>query len=183
MPTILPCPSCQRQLSLPDEAAGKLVRCPQCGNTFTAPGGSIQAAPSMAPPPVPTPDTREDDDYDDREPPRRRRRYDDDYDDYGIVRRHGEPHRGPAILAIAIIGLVSLATGACFFLGIILGPIAWIMGSSDLTAMAAGRMDRSGEGITQAGWIIGIIVTILSMLAFALVCLWFAFVLPALAKR
>ena len=41
------------------------------------------------------------------------------------------------------------------------GPFAWIMGSSDMAAMRAGRMDRSGEGLTQGGMICGIIGTVL----------------------
>jgi hypothetical protein len=71
-------------------------------------------------------------------------------------RTYGEPHRGGVIIALA---LVSWVTG-CFFLGI----AAWIMGASDLKQMRAGTMDRSGEGLTQAGMIIGAIHTVLGIL-------------------
>ena len=58
------------------------------------------------------------------------------------------PHRGGAVLALGIIGLV-----VCFICGI----IAIVMGSSDLKAMKAGEMDPAGEGQTRAGLICGII--------------------------
>ena len=64
-----------------------------------------------------------------------------------------QPHRGTTVL---VLGIVSL-----FVCGIILGPIAWVMGNADLKAMAEGRMDRSGEGNTKAGKICGMIATIL----------------------
>ena len=63
------------------------------------------------------------------------------------------PHRGPAVLTLGIIGIF------CCICGI----IAWAMGSADLKEMSAGRMDRSGEGITRAGYICGIIGTILGI--------------------
>ena len=72
------------------------------------------------------------------------------------------PHRGTVILVLGILGIV-----CCFICGI----IAWVMGNNDLRAMAAGRMDPSGQGTTQAGkicgmigvilWIVGIVIQIL----------------------
>jgi hypothetical protein len=74
------------------------------------------------------------------------------------------PHRGTLILVLGILGIV-----CCFICGI----IAWVMGSGDLREMAAGRMDPSGQGITQAGkicgmvgvilWIIGLVIQVLFM--------------------
>ena len=58
------------------------------------------------------------------------------------------PHRGVLILVFGILGLV-----CCMIFGI----VAWVMGSSDLREMDAGRMDPSGRGLTQAGKICGII--------------------------
>ncbi len=63
------------------------------------------------------------------------------------------PHRGGAILALGILGLV-----VCFICGI----IAWVMGNTDLREMGAGRMDPSGRGLTNAGRICGIVSVILS---------------------
>jgi len=71
-----------------------------------------------------------------------------------------KPHRGGMILAFSIIGL------ACCC--VIFSILAWVMGSGDLKEMAAGRMDRSGEGMTKAGKIIGMIVTILQIVGFVI---------------
>jgi hypothetical protein len=46
----LNCPSCKQRLSIPDQYAGQLMKCPMCSNTFTAP--PLQSAP---PPPAPPP--------------------------------------------------------------------------------------------------------------------------------
>ena len=56
------------------------------------------------------------------------------------------------ILVFGILGIV-----CC----IVFGILAWTMGAADLRAMQAGEMDRSGEGLTRAGMICGIIGTIL----------------------
>jgi hypothetical protein len=64
-------------------------------------------------------------------------------------------HRGVMLLIFGILGLV-----CCFIFGI----LAWVMGSSDLKAMAAGQMDPTGEGLTKAGKILGIIGCVLSLL-------------------
>ena len=56
------------------------------------------------------------------------------------------------ILIFGILGFL-----VCGFFGI----AAWIMGNNDLKEMAAGTMDPSGRGTTQAGKICGMIATIL----------------------
>lgn len=48
-----------------------------------------------------------------------------------------------------------------FLVPLVLGPIAWIMGNSDLAAMAAGRMDPEGESETRMGRNCGMIATII----------------------
>ncbi len=67
-----------------------------------------------------------------------------------------KPHRGGAILALGIIGIV-----VCFITGI----IAWVMGSGDLKEMDAGIRDKSGYSLTKAGMICGIISVILAILS------------------
>jgi hypothetical protein len=52
------CPSCQKDLTVPDEYAGQLMKCPLCQNTFQAPALPPPVAPS-APPPDPVPNTVE----------------------------------------------------------------------------------------------------------------------------
>ena len=76
-----------------------------------------------------------------------------------------KPHRGGAVLALGILGLV---------ICVICGIIAWVMGGNDLKEMAAGRMDRSGEGLTKAGKICGMISVILACVGLAISLLWWA---------
>ena len=47
------CPNCQKMLTVPEQFAGQLMKCPLCAGTFTVPG--LPAAPTApAPPPAPT---------------------------------------------------------------------------------------------------------------------------------
>ena len=62
---------------------------------------------------------------------------------------------------ILAMGLIALLTG----LGFIFGPIAWIMGNSDLRDIRDGRMDPEGEGLVQTGRILGMVATILSIVS------------------
>jgi hypothetical protein len=51
------CPSCQRRLTIPDQYAGQMMKCPLCGHSFTAPALAPVPEPATAPPPpMPTPD-------------------------------------------------------------------------------------------------------------------------------
>ncbi len=81
------------------------------------------------------------------------------------------PHRGTAILVLGIVGLVVGLFGSfccCIFgiVGCICGIIAWVMANKDLKEMAAGTMDPTGRGTTQAGKICGIISVILGIVVF-----------------
>jgi hypothetical protein len=49
------CPNCQKMLTVPEEFAGQLMKCPLCNGTFTVPG-LPGAAPPPPPPPQPEPD-------------------------------------------------------------------------------------------------------------------------------
>jgi hypothetical protein len=66
------------------------------------------------------------------------------------------PHRAGLILVLGILGFVINCPVFCF--------MAWVMGSSDLREMRAGRMDRSGEGLTQVGQVLGMILSLLWIL-------------------
>lgn len=66
-----------------------------------------------------------------------------------------KPARGGAVLTLGILGIV-----ICFILGI----IAWVMGAGDLREMKEGKRDRSGEQLTKAGMICGIVGTALGIL-------------------
>ena len=183
MPEVTSCPSCARQLRVPDSLLGKAVKCPSCGTTFTA-GGSVPAPtyqeppPSSAPPPQdaeyeePPPDDQE---YEERPRRSRRRR--------SRRSRGGDPHRGGLILALGIISLAVMFTGACAFLTLPLGLPAWLMGNHDLKRMEAGYMDNEGEGATQAGRICGIIGTIIGALVYLGGCAYFLMVFVLIAGQ
>lgn len=84
----------------------------------------------------------------------------------------GQPHRGGTILTLGILALVF--TFVCGF-GWILGIIAWVMANKDLQLMASGLMDRSGEGNTVAGRIMGIISVVIGAIGAVLGILWLVF--------
>lgn len=161
MPELTTCPSCSKQLRVPDELIGKGVKCPTCGATFTAqPTGSAAPPPlPSVPPPPPVPEVPEPmgrpaqsrqvpmggqplDDYGE-EAPRRR------------PRPNYAPHRGVLVLVLGILSIVL----QCFPLGI----VAWVLGNGDLKKIRAREMDPEGEGLTKAGWICGIIGTFLGV--------------------
>ena len=77
-----------------------------------------------------------------------------------------KPHRGSLILVLGILSLV--------LCGIFTAIPAWIMGNSDLKAMAAGTMDPSGRSLTNAGKICGMISTILTILGLVVVVILMA---------
>lgn len=83
----------------------------------------------------------------------------DDYDDAPGAGRV-EPHRGTLILVLGILGIV-----VCGFIGI----AAWLMGKSDLEKMKRGHMDREGEGLTRAGYILGLVAVILMAVSLVIV--------------
>jgi predicted Zn finger-like uncharacterized protein len=49
MPNTIHCPSCNRELRVPDELLGKKVKCPACSQTFTATVAGPEAAPPRNP--------------------------------------------------------------------------------------------------------------------------------------
>src|SRR5262245_2341924 len=165
MPEIVQCPQCNRKLRVPDDLLGKKVKCPTCGTMFV---GEVTGGPPPppaeeppAPPPRVTPKPAE------KRSGRRPAPVADDGDNPLAPpdgpRRDATPHRGTLIL---ILGILSIVTG----LGIILGPIAWIMGSTDLKEIRAGRMDREGEGQTNGGMICGIVGTVMGLLTLCGCC-------------
>jgi predicted Zn finger-like uncharacterized protein len=144
MAHLVDCPECAQKLKVPDEFLGTLVKCPKCGQTFRAEEELI-AGPAVPPkeagaPAAGRPEEEGQEPEAAASPPR-------------IRRAHQEPHRGVLIL---VLGILSIVTG----LGLIFGPCAWALGSSDLWSMRMGRMDREGEGLTRAGYICGIIGTV-----------------------
>lgn len=169
MPSIFECPSCGKKLKIPDDLLGKTVRCSDCAGTFLA-EKPRPAAPLL--PPLPRDDSQ----------PRPSRRPSQ------LTPEGMMPHRGGLVLAFGIIALVTsllsgggimfggasagftggfgliLAGGGIVFniVGLVLGILSWIWGTRDLALMKAGVMVSSGHGMTLAGYICGIIGTILN---------------------
>lgn len=190
------CPGCSRTLRVGDEHAGKPARCPMCHEIYTVPGEPLAAAASAAgeSPATWRMRTPEGHVYGpvgqqelDRWVAEGRVAHDcelmSDLDAQWRaadvyypalapvsvsstpraavnVPRYLAPHRGGLVLAL---GIISWAVGCPIF-----GICAWVMGSADLREMRAGRMDPSGQGLTQAGQIIGMIHALLTILAIVL---------------
>jgi hypothetical protein len=186
MSEIISCPSCQKKVQVPEALGGQDVQCPTCGATFVAhlPGTSAPAPSSGGAherwETTERPASWKDEEAGRRPPP---------YDDRGDYRRpaHGEygrsddyrrrdlmPHRGAMILTLGIVGIL---------LCNIVAPFAWVMGNADIAEIRNGRMDPDGEGLTQAGRILGMIGTALMVLSFCLVGLWFLLIITATAGR
>lgn len=167
MAQLVACPECTKHLQVPDELMGKKVQCPECRHTFTAtaPGDEgvtsskrssagewEKKSSSNVPSKRRRDDDDDDDDFDDDRSRRSRRR--------SSRRGNYTPHRGGMILAF---GLIALIGGMVAGVPVVFGIIAWIMGNADLEEMRQGRMDPEGEGMTQAGRIMGMIATIITI--------------------
>lgn len=157
------CGQCQSILRVPKEHAGKLARCPQCDFIDTIPlatnignepplnrepNGQRPGDQSTAYPSTTTPTPRSSKPYDSpnasqKEAPRL------------------APHRGSIIL---VLGILSVVSNCCLIPGI----FAWSMGSTDLSKIAAGKMDPNGEQLTRIGMILGIIATCIAFAGFLL---------------
>jgi hypothetical protein len=173
------CPECRRQLRIPESLTGQALKCPACGHTFSAEQETDEPAPRAIERPEPVTEEhnyrksrqrdedlpepaeerrvrrgRDDDDFDDRRDDRRRRRR--EYEQELVE------HRGTFIL---IMGICSFVITPIPF-----GPIAWIMGNSDIKEIRAGRMDPEGESSTQIGRYMGMASTLLSLLCMVVVC-------------
>lgn len=184
MATIVDCPSCTRKLRVPDDLLGTRVKCPTCGGTFTAAASEatevspslsdavqpgLAAPPSLPPQTPPDPDSRagmeRQDEMDERP-----------WEAPAGIRRDWEPHRGTLVMTLGIVSVCVAGCGMLAVIGLPMAIAAWVMGRRDLKKMEANIMDPRGEGFTRAGWILGIVGTIIDTL-YGLVCLgYIAFV-------
>jgi hypothetical protein len=62
------------------------------------------------------------------------------------------PHRGVLVFVMGLLGFMMTCP--------LFSVVAWVLGSRDLREMRSGRMDRSGEGLTLAGMILGILISV-----------------------
>jgi len=157
-----------------------------------AEGGAIQKEePSPKPPPEPRDEGIQqqpppedelptEEEPSDEDAPRRRGRRSNREDESSDpdVRREKRPHHGPLVMGLGISSIVASLLafpGICCcggigllimgLLGVGLGVPAWLVGQRDLAAMRSGEMSWEGESSTKAGWICGIIGTVVGGLA------------------
>lgn len=96
-------------------------------------------------------------------------------------------HRGSTILTLGIVSCALALIGAVIcnllqLVSLILGITAITMANHDRKAMASGSMDRSGQGQTTAGMILGIIGTVLSALLLVAFVVIMVFYVMAVAR-
>ena len=150
MVDLVTCPACQRKLQLAGADWDQSVQCPQCAHTFVAAPVPLAAPPQPAPIAAPPRDT------------------DDLIIERVVIPRDYDPHRGPLIKTLGLIGLV----GGMVFLGVplVVGPFAWVLGSRDLRAIEDGHMDPRGRKQTRLGWQCGIAASVLLILVLSFAC-------------
>jgi hypothetical protein len=78
-----------------------------------------------------------------------------------------DPGRGTMLLVLGILSIVCCP---------ILGPVAWIMGRSDLAKIRNGEIAQEAEQMTKIGMILGIVGTALLILNLIGSCIWGIFV-------
>lgn len=144
---------------------GTQVRCPNCQAIFLASNSERSRTEVDDAFREPAPSPFESRDRSSRRLPPRPVLHDfeDDVEDERFFERrrsYKAPHRGGMILTFGILGLV----GALLCIQIpmsFFSVAAWIMGHIDLKEIREGRMDPAGEGQTKAGWVMGIIGTLI----------------------
>src|SRR5262249_34475079 len=117
--------------------------------------------------------SRRDDDEDDRPRRRARRRHEDDDDEDDDDRRrprrrYYEPSRGGLTLTLGILSVVLMIGG--LLIGPPVGPViglacslpAWIIGQGDRRRIQQGRIAPSDQGLATAGWVCGIVGTLIN---------------------
>lgn len=189
MSITLNCPSCGGKLSVPDNLAGRKVKCPKCATVITAPaadagaiqearskspappadadGGAIRAArpkaapppPASAPPPPPAPRRRAEREVEDDISD-----YDDDasYDRDEAVRA---PRSAGGVNGLAIAGMV---LGIVGFLMVFIPCIGWFLGivlgivGAVLSGigMASASKAGGGKGMAIAGLVLSILAIV-----------------------
>lgn len=74
------------------------------------------------------------------------------------------PHRGPLIFVLGVLPF-------CLPFAV----AAWVMGSADLADIRSGRMDRSGETLTQVGMILGMVQCVTAMVGITVIVFYWLF--------
>ena len=159
MPIEMRCAGCGQTLRVADEHAGKKARCPACGTIAevpSAPGAEPISLVSDNPFAADSQTAPEANPFAER-PEIERNPYASPSAPMISRTQIGRPHRGGLILTFGVVGV---------FCCMPLGVAAWVMGASDLKEIRAGRMDPSGENLTQVGMVLGIVSVGLAVLGF-----------------
>ncbi len=174
MPIEVVCPKCSSTLSVNDEHAGKMARCPKCEEVFPIPaaGGNLAPAlPSAAAPVGPRPSTSPDfttpQSHGGSIPSGSHNPYvSAPPQTYRNPHANLPPHRGEMVLILGLLGLL-----VCPLLGI--APV--VMASRDLPLIDSGRMNPSGRGLVVAGKVLGWVSIVLVLLQLVILfCIFFA---------
>lgn len=165
------CPHCNKAIQAPD-GGGHLMTCIHCNGKYQTPdllGTPINEVTNVnaprQPPILPSKLSNAVNPYEAPKSPS----FNVEINRRPRIKRRNRQHRGGIILTLGIVGFL---TG----LGIILGPMAWIMGKNDLNLMRRGMMDPSGRDMTQIGYTLGIITTIVGVITICLVA-WYLYFL------
>jgi hypothetical protein len=89
-------------------------------------------------------------------------------------------NRGVAIMVLGIVSCFCYITVLLLFwpalvVCLVLGPLAWIMGSQDLKAIQRGELSQEGQSFVLSGYICGIvstILTIVTLVSCAIIVAW-----------
>jgi hypothetical protein len=91
---------------------------------------------------------------------------------------------GPSYLPSANGGtILALGIAAFFCFGIILGPIAWVMGNSALALIDSGQANPAERSNVAAGRICGIIATALSVVGLIAYGIYFAVIMASVGSH
>lgn len=104
---------------------------------------------------------------------------------YGYVPPYGAPGYGygpqpiarehPSGTTVLVLGILGLVLGFACCIGFVLSPIAWAKGHSARREIAASPgVNWSNQGAVTAGWVCGIIGTVIMALAVVLVLVFVA---------
>lgn len=126
MPVLIECPECESQVQVPEEFFGQKVQCPLCWAHFVVQQPSLKGGSQDEG------ECLESDTLTEQHSQRRRK-------------KTREPHRGSLILGLRVVSILCCP---------IPGPLVWMMAYADLEKIRQGRMDRSGEKITETGEIL-----------------------------
>ncbi len=79
------------------------------------------------------------------------------------------PNRGVAVMVVGIISsacylLCLLLFWPALIISLVMGLIAWVMGGQDLQGIKNGELDSEGKSFVLAGYICGMVTTILSII-------------------